>query len=65
MANRSNPKQDRATRTTITLYPKDWALARKVAHQSGSRSVSAGIRAMIAFYRLYHPAIEPQPIQHE
>ena len=39
----------------IRLLARDWALVKKVAQFQGSRSVSAGLRAIIAFYRLYHP----------
>lgn len=36
----------------VTLSSDDWALARKAAHEAGQRGVSAGLRAIIAQYRL-------------
>ena len=38
----------------VRLLARDWALVKKVAKLKGSHSVSAGLRAIIAFYRLYH-----------
>ena len=49
----------------VRLLARDWALVKKVAKFQGSRGVSAGLREMVKFYRLYHPVIEPQPIQHK
>ena len=43
--------QDRTIITSVTLYPRDLALARQVAEAAGSRSLSAGIRAIFAEYR--------------
>jgi hypothetical protein len=38
----------------VRLSPRDWALAKRVALATGSRSISAGIRAIMAFYRQHH-----------
>jgi hypothetical protein len=53
MPNRTT-KAEKVMRATITLYPADWALAKRVALATGSRSISAGIRAIMAFYRQHH-----------
>lgn len=39
----------------VRLLAADWALVKKVAKLKGSRSVSAGIREIVRFYRLFHP----------
>ena len=39
----------------VRLRARDWALVKKVAKLKGSRGVSAGLREMVKFYRLFHP----------
>lgn len=56
-----NCTTDHAIRTTITLYPDDLAIARQVAEEVGSRSLSAGLRAIIAFYRRNTDQPTPAP----
>lgn len=36
---------------SITLWPRDWEMARKVAQSLGQRGYSAGLRAIIEQYR--------------
>jgi len=47
---------------SVSLYPDDWALAQNVAAENGQRSISAGLRAIIAFYRRYHKDQPPAPL---
>ena len=34
----------------VSLYPEDWAIVRQVAKDTGQRSISGGLRAIIAEY---------------
>lgn len=56
-----NRTTEHVHRTTVTLYPDDWALAKRAAQRMGSRSISAGLRAIIQFYRLHHEQVQPAP----
>lgn len=53
---------ERTVVTSVTLYPSDLLLARRVAEAAGSRSLSAGLRAIIAYYRRHNDRhAEPAP----
>lgn len=42
--------EERAEARSVTLYPQDWAVIQQVAKDTGQRSYSGGLRAIIAKY---------------
>ena len=45
-----NNTQPRIVPRNVSLYPQDWAIVQQAAQDSGQRTISAGLRAIIAEY---------------
>lgn len=55
---------DRLIPRRVTLPKEHWDLAKQAAKATGQRGFSAGLRAIVAFYRRHNTHEHNEPVPH-